>query len=1103
MSPQSPVCCLVTASHLAQLHVFAEALARWHAGPCHCLLIDSDDLAVLPEGIFGIRLLDIIDEDSWKIRQGRFTPFEAIMSLKPRLIRHVLEKTGRDCIYLDTDVLVLQPFAERLAMEEGDSILLTPHLNGPLDIARQREEIAFLLAGVFNAGVIGLAATGAARAFLEWWDTRCHEYCLNRQAQGLFADQRWLDLAPTLFRHVTTCTDPGINLGHWRIGGEGDVSADEAGRLLYAGTTIALLHLSGFDPLLPDRLSRHSTLRLKPASAFGRILREYGQQLLIKRQAAISVIRSGPTSPTPQPGSPPHRLVLFSPWATRCGIAEYSRNLISEFGPGYTVRIYCDSRTPASSQQSAYQPTWEIGNNDTVCATFDEILLENPAVLLIQHQPSLFGLTQQICERLAAIREQGCVVILELHASLPLAHEEHLSGNSVPALRTLDQIIVHKPEDEEHLRTIGLAGNTHLLPHGVTQPWSEALRPAQRGDFGIGEHDLLLGGFGFALPHKGIDTLIECITQISRASQRPVRLIGLYSALDSRSEDFLHQCQALARSLGVDRQINWITDWRPIEECVQILGMADYIVFPYKETQESASGAATAGLAALRPVLVSPRRIFSDLSDCTWRMTGDSVTDVVDAVCAMERNPRIALELLDRQRKWLADRSWSRISAQMDKVIRELLLARQIDISPSDMRGGKGKLRQDAASASSFPPGFGINLFGQFTSATGLGVTARHTAKALRVAGVPFACFDIKAYYPTGDVVAELADISAHITNNPSDLRFPVNLYCMPATDYPQLVQRIPHLLQQARFHVAVVWWETTKLHASWAQALIQLDALVSYSEFLAGVLANSLPLTPVITGRQPLFLPDGIRPDRARFGLPAEATVFVSSFDPSSDPARKNPAGVITAFRRAFPRDQSGARLVFRLNNADATDMARQTSRLLIEAAGGDGRISFSLAPMDYRQVLALYASADVYVSLHRSEGLGLGMLEAMRLGIPVIATAWSGNMTFMDHRCARLVRYRLIQVSGNHPFYRTEVLGPDAVWADPVIEDAVAWMKHLHSNPGERRRLGKLARMRAERYQEDALALDWLHEVAEIWRSARYLAKVEEKLSSTTRTS
>lgn len=397
-----------------------------------------------------------------------------------------------------------------------------------------------------------------------------------------------------------------------------------------------------------------------------------------------------------------------------------------------------------------------------------------------------------------------------------------------------------------------------------------------------------------------------------------------------------------------------------------------------------------------------------------------------------------------------------------------------------------------------FPQNFGINLFGQFSSATGLGVTARHTARALRAAGIPFACFDIKAYYPTGDVAEELADIAAHIVSNPSGLRFPVNLYCMPVTDFPQLVQQIPQLLHQGRFHAAVVWWETTRLHASWAGALIQLDALVAYSEFLAGVLANSLPLTPVITGRQPLFLPDGIRPDRAALGLPAGATVFVSSFDPSSDPARKNPVGIIEAFRQAFPDNASDVRLIFRLNNAHATDMARQTTRMLIEAAGGDGRIGFSMEPMTYRQVLSLYAGASAYVSLHRAEGLGLGMLEAMRLGVPVIATGWSGNMTFMDHRCASLVRYRLAQVSGNHPFYRTEALGPEAVWAEPIIEDAIAWMRHLYAHPSERRRMGELARLRTERYQEDALALGWLHELAEIWRSAGQLPRVDGKLSS-----
>ena len=702
MSPDSTVCCLTTVSHVAQSHVFAQSLARWHSGPCFCLLIDSDDFSVLPESVSGIHLRDVIDEETWKSRQARLTAFEAIMSLKPRLIRYVLRQSGKACIYLDTDILVLQDFAQRLALEDGSSILLTPHLTGPLGVARGHEEIVLLRAGVFNAGVLAVTASDPAFAFLDWWDARCHAYCLNRQSDGLFVDQRWLDLVPTLFSQVTICADPGINVGHWRIADEDDISCDSSGHLHHAGVAIALLHLSSFDPQAPGRLSGHRPLPVNPETAFGRCLADYARAIVLK---------------------------------------------------------------------AAERPP--------------------------------------------------------LHAPTP----------------------------------------------------------------------------------------------------------------------------------------------KPVSE------------------------------------------------------------------------------------------------------------------------------------TTSYPAGFGINLFGQFSSATGLGVTARHTANALRFAGVPFTCFDIQRYYPTGDVAEELTDILAHFTNDPAELRFPVNLYCMPVIDFPQLVQQVAGLLDRKRFHAAVVWWEATKLHATWAQALIQLDALIAYSEFLSGVLANSLPLTPVITGRQPLFLPDGIRADRSALGLPDDATIFVSSFDPSSDPVRKNPLGVIAAFREAFPDRDADVRLVFRLNNAHATEMARQTTRMLVDAAAGDGRIGFSLEPMTYRQVLSLYASSSVYVSLHRSEGLGLGMMEAMRLGIPVIATGWSGNMSFMDHRCASLVRYRLVQVSGNHPFYRPDVLGPEAVWAEPVIEDAVAWMRHLHRHPDERRRLGELARIRVERYQGDSLALDWLHELAEIWRTAAQLPRVEGKLSGAAR--
>lgn len=410
-----------------------------------------------------------------------------------------------------------------------------------------------------------------------------------------------------------------------------------------------------------------------------------------------------------------------------------------------------------------------------------------------------------------------------------------------------------------------------------------------------------------------------------------------------------------------------------------------------------------------------------------------------------------------------------------------------------------GAVRSGAAPATrDYPSGFGINLIGQFTSATGLGVTVRHTAKALRAAGVPFACFDINPYYPSGDVAGELADISPHIVSDPAHLRFPVNLYCMPIIEFPELVKRIPQVLRRDRFHAAVVWWETTRLHPALTQALVKLDAVVAYSDFLAAVLANSLTLTPVIKGAQPLFLPAGIEPDRAAFGIPAGVTTFVAGFDPNSDPARKNPGGVITAFRQAFANGDPGVRLIFRLNNADSTDMARQTTKLLIDAAAGDSRIGFALDAMSYRQVLALYASADVYVSLHRAEGLGLGLLESMSLGVPVVATGWSGNMSFMDHCCASLVRYRLVQVNGNHPFYQPEALGPDAVWAEPLTEDAVAWMRHLHRHPDQRRRLGELGRLRAERYRDNARTLDWLHELASMWQDSALLPGISGKLSA-----
>ena len=385
-------------------------------------------------------------------------------------------------------------------------------------------------------------------------------------------------------------------------------------------------------------------------------------------------------------GTTPRRLTLLSPWMTRCGIAEYSHKLLSALGTHYALQVHCDARTPPDPEQSIYRPSWTIGDNASVCAVLDEILQERPDVLLVQHQPSLFSLTDEICQRLAALRAQGCVVIVELHSTLQLVHEHReaiLTGQAITALRTLDRICVHKPEDFNHLLALGIVDNVFLLALGVVQPQTHV---ALRSAWGIGEDDLLLGCFGFLLPHKGIDTLIDSIAPLTAASQRKVHLLCLNATPDASSEATLAEYQEYARAQGVDAQITWITDYRPIEECIQLLAMADYVLFPYKQTRESASGAVTIGLATLKPVLVSPLPIFSDLGECTWRMAGEGVQEIVEAVSALENDPGQAEKLHERQHEWLAERSWSRISARLDAVIDGLLLDRQLDAAITDRR---------------------------------------------------------------------------------------------------------------------------------------------------------------------------------------------------------------------------------------------------------------------------------------------------------------------------------------------------------------------------------------------------------------------------------
>lgn len=191
----------------------------------------------------------------------------------------------------------------------------------------------------------------------------------------------------------------------------------------------------------------------------------------------------------------------------------------------------------------------------------------------------------------------------------------------------------------------------------------------------------------------------------------------------------------------------------------------------------------------------------------------------------------------------------------------------------------------------------------------------------------------------------------------------------------------------------------------------------------------------------------------RGYFGLPEEPFTFVFTFDGASRFTRKNPQAVARAFQAAFPGDD-GVQLVIKTHNTNWLSAAdERTYAELRRIARADRRVILIDESFSATEVHGLISVCDCYVALHRSEGLGLGMAEAMKLRVPVIATGYSGNADFTTEATAWPVRHRLVPVPPRDFVYEED----GQVWADPDVEHAAERMREVRSG------VGRDARVRA----------------------------------------
>jgi glycosyltransferase involved in cell wall biosynthesis len=325
----------------------------------------------------------------------------------------------------------------------------------------------------------------------------------------------------------------------------------------------------------------------------------------------------------------------------------------------------------------------------------------------------------------------------------------------------------------------------------------------------------------------------------------------------------------------------------------------------------------------------------------------------------------------------------------------------------------------------------GVTVVGYFEDQTGVAQAAHAGAAACEAVGLAIRRIDAR---PTKPPVATE----------------PVNLLYVNADQVPVVSALLGQAFFRDRYTIAVWHWELEELPEEYLSSFQHLDEVWAPSQFVMRSIAAKSPI-PVVHMPNAVTVPVAPTPSRSSLGLPEDKFLFLVMYDMLSVQERKNPLGAIEAFSRAFP-DPQHVRLVVKINHGSScpTDLTR-----VREHSAGIPGIMLLDRTLSRRQVYDLQAVCDAYVSLHRSEGWGLNLCESMLIGKPVIATNWSGNVDYMDHRNSCPVDYTLVPLRADFGPYRK-----GNRWADPDLDQAAYYMKSLVADPTRCRAIGERAK-------------------------------------------
>ncbi len=372
-----------------------------------------------------------------------------------------------------------------------------------------------------------------------------------------------------------------------------------------------------------------------------------------------------------------------------------------------------------------------------------------------------------------------------------------------------------------------------------------------------------------------------------------------------------------------------------------------------------------------------------------------------------------------------------------------------------------------AAAVRSFRP-HGVNLIGFARSELGIGEDVRCLALALEAAAVPHT---IVSLTPRSNCRSGDHSLDRSVTNQ---RLYDTNVFCLTGFDAVWAYVRLGPDFFADSINIGNWPWELPAWPDSWSFALGLMDEFWAISRFCAECYGAA-------TAKPVIWMPSAVRPlappvlGRAELGVPDGRFLFTVVFDFNSYLDRKNPLGVIDAFEEAFGIGGAPV-LAVKVMNGDGTDPRWHD---LLGRAGANPSIRLLEGTWPYDRVTALIAASDCFVSLHRAEGFGRGLAEAMILGVPVIATGWSGSTDLTADGRALTVDHVLVPVPpGAYPH------GEGQVWAEPSIPHAAQRMRHAVANPEAIRAMADRARTHVSAQHSIAAAGErYRQRLEELW--------------------